>query len=92
MSLIEELRKEARKLRDDALPLRAAKYEAIAQQLEAMQAEIERLREALVAIDNSAFIGSTSDSQEAKQVALESIHDIARASLDSQDHSSGKPA
>lgn len=42
---------------------------------------MSRMREALEAIDNSAFIGSTSDSQEAKQVALESIHDIARTAL-----------
>jgi hypothetical protein len=43
--------------------------------------EAERLREALEAIDKTAFIAVSTDSDETAHVAVESIHDIASATL-----------
>jgi hypothetical protein len=49
--------------------------------LQSRIAEVAELREALRAIDETAFVAVTSTSAETKAVAAESIHDIASAAL-----------
>jgi GGDEF domain-containing protein len=65
----------------DHIAAKVVTLQQAATRIRAQEAEIEGLRDALRAIEQTAFIGATTTSDETLHVSVESAHDIARQAL-----------